>query len=242
MNIKDILSDKIGLRPYIFKSEYYGSIYKKTEKITCAVFLITDNNKDNEQTKDIIKDIRKSAQDALVAVVDVMVGKTDGKVAATWARDLVLLRSLLFVLVVARGVSRDLVDVLVREIDGVIENIYELGREQRGEASNAAGEDEPGFLREERVRRERRGVVLAPFQRAQPTRPSGAGETSGGGAGRRESILSIIRSRGVVSIKDISDSVTDCSEKTIQRELINLIKDNLIVKEGERRWSKYKVV
>ncbi|RLB92650.1 MAG: hypothetical protein DRH76_11030, partial [Deltaproteobacteria bacterium] len=59
---------------------------------------------------------------------------------------------------------------------------------------------------------------------------------------RRDRILEVIKDKGEASIKDVSEVVTDCSEKTIQRELINLIKDNLIIREGERRWSKYKAV
>jgi predicted HTH transcriptional regulator len=45
-----------------------------------------------------------------------------------------------------------------------------------------------------------------------------------------------------VSIKDIRTAITGCSEKTIQRELANLISQGLIKREGERRWSVYKPV
>lgn len=56
---------------------------------------------------------------------------------------------------------------------------------------------------------------------------------------RREQILSIIKENKDVSIKDISKAIRDCSEKTIQRELINLLALRLIKKTGERRWSRY---
>lgn len=45
-----------------------------------------------------------------------------------------------------------------------------------------------------------------------------------------------------VSIKDISVGFTDCSEKTIQRELNSLVSKSLIHKTGSKRWSKYKAV
>ncbi len=48
----------------------------------------------------------------------------------------------------------------------------------------------------------------------------------------------VIKSNGI-SIKDISAVIRDCSEKTIQRELVVLIRQGLIRKMGERRWSQY---
>ncbi|HMO79048.1 MAG TPA: hypothetical protein PJ997_02690 [Candidatus Paceibacterota bacterium] len=56
---------------------------------------------------------------------------------------------------------------------------------------------------------------------------------------RRESILKIIKDLGEVSIKDIGERINDCSEKTLQRELINLVLEGVLKKEGDRRWSKY---
>jgi DNA-binding transcriptional ArsR family regulator len=56
---------------------------------------------------------------------------------------------------------------------------------------------------------------------------------------RREAILSIMRRRGEVNIKDISSVVINCSEKTIQRELLELVESGIVKKKGERRWSIY---
>ena len=56
---------------------------------------------------------------------------------------------------------------------------------------------------------------------------------------RQNIILNLLKKKKDVSIKDISQIIRDCSEKTIQRELIALIEDNIIQKTGERRWSRY---
>lgn len=56
---------------------------------------------------------------------------------------------------------------------------------------------------------------------------------------RKEEIVAIIRKRGDVSIKDISMLITDCSEKTIQRELNALVVSGVLVRQGEKRWSRY---
>ena len=56
---------------------------------------------------------------------------------------------------------------------------------------------------------------------------------------RREAILSVIRDKKKARIKDISTHIRTVSEKTIQRELLALIKAGVVLKEGERRWSAY---
>ncbi len=65
---------------------------------------------------------------------------------------------------------------------------------------------------------------------------------------RREEIIKIIKDNtvGGATIKDIKDkaygSLISCGDKTLQRELISMVKDNVLYKTGEKRWSKYSVV
>ena len=56
---------------------------------------------------------------------------------------------------------------------------------------------------------------------------------------RKAKIVEFIKSNGPSSIRDLVEVVRGCSEKTIQRELLALIESGLIVREGQRRWSKY---
>lgn len=56
---------------------------------------------------------------------------------------------------------------------------------------------------------------------------------------RRETILKMLRAKGQITIKDISSLMQEVSEKTLQRELLAMVAEGLLVKEGERRWSKY---
>lgn len=56
---------------------------------------------------------------------------------------------------------------------------------------------------------------------------------------RREIILKLATKNKEINIKDVSAVVTDCSEKTLQRELLSLVADGILRKEGEKRWSKY---
>ena len=56
---------------------------------------------------------------------------------------------------------------------------------------------------------------------------------------RYEVIINLLKKTKEISVKDVSSIVSDCSEKTIQRELLSLVDKGVLKKEGERRWSKY---
>jgi hypothetical protein len=56
---------------------------------------------------------------------------------------------------------------------------------------------------------------------------------------RASLILDFVLKNNGVSIKDIAEVIKGCSEKTIQRELGVLIRQGLIKRRGERRWSVY---
>ena len=59
---------------------------------------------------------------------------------------------------------------------------------------------------------------------------------------RCDLILSSIKKRGQPTVKDISTDVRGISEKTIQRELVSLIENGFIKRNGERRWSTYALI
>ncbi|MFA6227308.1 MAG: hypothetical protein WC631_02450 [Candidatus Paceibacterota bacterium] len=56
---------------------------------------------------------------------------------------------------------------------------------------------------------------------------------------RQNIIVSMLKSGLHLTIKDFAQNIKDCSEKTIQRELLALVLKGVLKKEGERRWSKY---
>ena len=58
---------------------------------------------------------------------------------------------------------------------------------------------------------------------------------------RSQRIVDIVTVKGVVSIRDVATVITDCSEKTLQRELLSLVESGILKKEGERRWSTYRL-
>ncbi|MDE2218122.1 MAG: hypothetical protein KGJ58_01545 [Patescibacteria group bacterium] len=56
---------------------------------------------------------------------------------------------------------------------------------------------------------------------------------------RYETIINLLKKTKEIGVKDVSSILFDCSEKTIQRELLSLVAKGVLKKEGERRWSKY---
>lgn len=58
---------------------------------------------------------------------------------------------------------------------------------------------------------------------------------------RREKILTFIKQNGDASIRDIAKFIPGVSSKTVQRELVDLVQAGQLKKTGERRWSRYNV-
>jgi predicted transcriptional regulator len=58
---------------------------------------------------------------------------------------------------------------------------------------------------------------------------------------RGERIKTVLEAKPEATIKDISEIITDVSEKTIQRELNSLIEKGQVMRQGERRWSRYSI-
>ncbi len=56
---------------------------------------------------------------------------------------------------------------------------------------------------------------------------------------RKNLILSVLKKGDRLTIKDFTKVISNCSEKTIQRELLQMVSDGVLKKEGERRWSTY---
>ena len=56
---------------------------------------------------------------------------------------------------------------------------------------------------------------------------------------RQDTIIALVKKHRTLTIKGFTGVIKDCSEKTIQRELLALVARGVLKKEGERRWSTY---
>lgn len=67
-------------------------------------------------------------------------------------------------------------------------------------------------------------------------------ESKGQSGERREIMIKMLKDRSNLIIKDFTAVITNCSEKTIQRELLKMVNEGVLKKAGERRWSRYSLV
>lgn len=56
---------------------------------------------------------------------------------------------------------------------------------------------------------------------------------------RQNIIITLLKRKKEVMIKDVSPLISGCSEKTIQRELSAMVQAGILRKVGEKRWSRY---
>jgi hypothetical protein len=219
----------------LYNEDYFKYIFKKTEKIVTAVFYTTRSLNDIDQSDRVIALLEDKATRLLETCEKTLrAPETARRLRLEELRiALIGLESALTVGSGARVVALTILEVFRHELNSVHRALKEYGKE----SLKNPFETEGGVSFDERSRRRmitgRTGGVT--------TAPTGSVVVDAS-AGRKEKILAIIKDKGQASIKDVSSVISDCSEKTIQRELMSLISEGLITKQGERRWSRYSVV
>ncbi len=217
--------------------EYYKYIFKKTEKMTCAVFYVLRESALIGQSDIVVGALETSAQTLLKVSLESLRSTEKDMAARAMNLKFVLVdfESKLRVANAARLIGTELLEVFIHEIDSVQRSLRKYAEStivnpllERGVAYESIKDRKPVRVRPE----------LAIGEHTVPV-AQGMGHSI---QSRRERVLNVLRDKGEATIKDIVEVITDCSEKTIQRELISLIKDNMVTREGERRWSKYKLM
>lgn len=222
----------------INNDEFYRYIFKKTEKIVCAVFFLIRNEQYSTDDS-IVRDTEIRAQNVLEKALATLetVERTRVRAARELKFALIRLESQLRLMYAAHLIQVEYLEVFLHEIDSVQRTLRKYTEEYVQNPLTREAYIPPTMVRQrtrERVdpSKQRSGVP----QGQEVVSPTVAQKS------RRERVLDVLRDKGEATIKDITEIVKDCSEKTIQRELIGLIDENVIVREGERRWSKYKLV
>ncbi|MEL6804850.1 MAG: hypothetical protein AAFO91_13830 [Bacteroidota bacterium] len=144
------------------------------------------------------------------------------------AHALIALDSKLRVSQVAGLIAPEVLHVLTNEIDAVLRGMNKY-------LKSAGAFDDMEYSVAETPAPAR----VKPRPSPRPVSAPSMSTESGYTLDRRERIKTILEATGEATIKDISEVITDCSEKTIQRELNAMIEDNIVKRHGERRWSKY---
>ncbi len=223
-------------------------IFKKTNKLSVASYLLTEHIKDIEPLK---WSIRKTAVQMVEGVMSFK-GLNRTEVSSL----LLSLRSYFETAMSVKLVSKNNAEILISEIDKLAQEIgsFDSGKGEEKELSQSFFSIEKPVLipaddlllnlkKDLSVFAKKPGLISKGHQtfkgQIQTEKSKSSKNEEEDKRQRRSKILAIIKQKKEVTIKDISSSIKDCSEKTIQRELNSLLFEKIIKKTGERRWSKY---
>ncbi len=232
--------------------EYLLYVFKKTEKITAALYLVSGLLKDDEPMKWELRDHGMELMSSSFMASSNMPGDKSSVIQSLFTAALETI-SLLNVAKISNLISEMNHSLLVREIDNVVAMLRDRLAENAENAGYVLSENffktpdmfTTGFRTEGASGRWQVAGGKGQDSRSK-TPESGKTKVLEGHTtvqakkdGRQEAIINVLKGQSNLTIKDFSKVIKDCSEKTIQRELIDLVDRGIVKKEGERRWSRY---
>lgn len=238
------------------------SLHKRIEKVGAALFLVSDLMSDSNPIRHRVRVICVEVMSFMFTTVE-MFGEDGVLYARRVSNHLLELLSLLEVSFLANQISGMNFRIISQEIDSML-GFLDRFQKQADSSTQVSDTRSAKLLSHER--RERREVdahlrsSLHLSRMVNKTKTSYKGHSikrkksfmsyrSGGGmlaAGgslnaynRRDSMISLLKEGKHLTIKDFMNSIKGFSEKTIQREIMSMIRDGVLKKEGQRRWSRY---
>ena len=228
--------------------EYYNNVFKKTEKIVSVIFYIlsfTDKKDSNQELSNTLRSmsfrLHTISLDTLNSLPDTVTDKLQEV-----RHQLLVLDSTVRVAEAARLIASDLAALVTEQIDAVqryLANHYlnSTGLSIKDLHTMAVSSDSKSAATTKKT--------TAPKRRGQNRVQVPAGDISSDAymvysqlTDRAERIKTVLEAKPQATIKDVAAIITDVREKTIQRELNSLIDQGQVIREGERRWSRYSVV
>lgn len=226
----------------------FNQIYKHSQRIAAAIFAVSSVIDNNEELKTKLKSVS-------IEVVSMSINLKDKdsldikKVLNEIEKKTLLLMSLLDIASLSGLISKMNGEVLNEEFKGFISGLQKFENNFDHERKNSVenilkneivdtGIGVQGNILNRNNPVHSQNVLLQGNIKNQLKSQS---ETTRKGS-RKAAILDFIKDNSNSSIKDIAPNIVGCSEKTIQRELIDLINEGKIKKVGERRWSRYSLI
>lgn len=236
-NEKDVV---VTIKSLAEDNAYYTNVFKKTERVVSVCFyilsFIPEGGRGETQVR-AISDRATSLYDLVLESLSWTEPGLRGRLLSVQAQ-LVGLLGVIRIATAARVLTNDLEAVVTAELDLVIR--YLRNHYLISETSSVTGSttsrmsDRPVQPRPARVT----SRVFIP----KGDISSDAHLVYSQLTDRGERIKTVLEAKPEATIKDIAEVITDVSEKTIQRELNSLIEKGQVMRQGERRWSKYSVV
>ena len=229
----------------IQKDTDFTNIYNKSRRLAAAVFMISNIIDQSEELKTKIKNLSLKLVSMSVNLKDINLSEA-GKLTAEIEKNSLELMSMLDIACISGLISKMNGNILKEEFQSFI---LELGKFSEGFENNKNASVKSIFMESsvadidnslERTYSVEKIKTINVYKNSAENR-----EKNGNGQKRkllrRSTIFDFIKGHNNVSIKDIVPNIIGCSEKTVQRELIELISGGKIKKIGERRWSRYSI-
>ncbi len=222
-------------------------IYKRSERIAAVLYLLTRDVHETEPLKSFVRERAQRLVTLSVSIKDTLQHEfvAERERFESVVRELV---TSLRLLVVGGYVSQQNADITIEALSEVltllIQGVGSAAAERGALSKNHFLPQESVTLREAHntisVLKNARRKGSIPQEGGMRNVVSQTSVTVGGAhADRRELILAVLKKSGPLGIKDIAGYMTDCSEKTVQRELAALVTQGQVLKSGEKRWSRY---
>lgn len=238
-----LILDSLTIRTNPFGANVSGeNSYRRAERISAALHLVTNHVPEEEPLRNIL---RNKGLELLSLILELRSGfrgpaSEKGQAALASIRELI---SLIRLLAVSGYISVQNANAIAEVIDelgslivvsqrSALADQLTISHEQLIPPTGGMGFSKPdrGF-----------GASLSrPTPRKTPsTNPSSIGDMVS--TQRAERIIDILKSGGILGIRDISSNLPQYSEKMIQRELAGLVETGKVRKIGAKRWSRYQL-
>ncbi len=242
----------IQLKRLSSDTSFFNNVFKKTEKIISVVFYILSETKDFKHSDahiEAIKDRALKTHELSLKTLTLQ-GQEQHEGLLSFQHGLVALDSTLRIANMARVIPTDIFMLLTDQIDSVLRQLNHHFLQDRGVLiSDLTEAVVPKVSAAKKpAAKSDRSLSGAAKQSGRQRVNIPANDLSSDAylvysdlTDRAERIRTVLEAKPEATVKDISEIITDVSEKTIQRELNSLIEKGQVIREGERRWSKYSV-
>lgn len=224
--LKDNIEDNQDLNKIGFFSgePYLKAVFKKTERIIAGLYLVTGLLKDKEPIKWKIREHSMSLLSSVLTLNDNQAFEKD-TVARSMFSDLFEIISAINL----AHISGLLSDMNHQIMHGELEKLITLLKDNM-----VTNKEKEGYVLSEKFFSNTASKPVSSDIRVKDNLVE-----KGKKVDRKTAILEVLKNRSNLTVKDVAQVVTGCSEKTIQRELIELVEKGVVKREGERRWSRY---
>ncbi len=254
-NNQEDINDSLKWKSLGFFSpeDYLLFIFKKTEKITAGIYLVSGLLKDDEPMKWELRDHGMELMSSSFMASSNAPGDKSAIIQSLFTAALETI-SLLNVARISNLITEMNHSLLVREIDNIVSMLRDRLAESAENAGYVLSENffKTSDLFSSSFRPANKSTIDAAVGNhnrhdkgsVQNTTDElgslkGRSNVQEKKSNRQNSIINVLKNQSNLTIKDFSKVIKDCSEKTIQRELIELVDRGVVKKEGERRWSRY---